>query len=98
MIVALRVHLDDSTPTNGPLRVLPRTHLHGILNQDAIRRAVETVSPVTCTVAAGGVVAMSPLVLHASSKARTPEPRRVLHVEYASCIRFDSGVELGVAA
>jgi ectoine hydroxylase-related dioxygenase (phytanoyl-CoA dioxygenase family) len=30
-VVALRVHLDDSTEENGPLRVLPGTHTFGVL-------------------------------------------------------------------
>jgi hypothetical protein len=34
-VVALRVHLDDSTSTNGPLRVLPRTHRLGLLSDPA---------------------------------------------------------------
>src|SRR5215475_2499615 len=38
-IVALRVHLDDSTAENGPLRVLPRSHRAGILSDDAIAKS-----------------------------------------------------------
>jgi len=30
-ILALRVHLDDSTSANGPLRVIPNTHCDGVL-------------------------------------------------------------------
>jgi len=32
-VVALRVHVDDSTSDNGPLRVLPNTHLLGRLSE-----------------------------------------------------------------
>jgi ectoine hydroxylase-related dioxygenase (phytanoyl-CoA dioxygenase family) len=35
-VVALRLHLDDSTSENGPLRVLPGTHTMGVLSDDAI--------------------------------------------------------------
>ena len=35
-VVALRVHLDDSTSENGPLRVLPGTHTLGVLTDDEI--------------------------------------------------------------
>src|SRR5215470_4380976 len=35
-VVALRVHLDDSTSKNGPLRVLPGTHKLGVLTDDQI--------------------------------------------------------------
>jgi ectoine hydroxylase-related dioxygenase (phytanoyl-CoA dioxygenase family) len=33
-VVALRVHLNDSTAHNGCLRVLPATHKHGVLSDD----------------------------------------------------------------
>src|SRR5437879_8193472 len=39
-VLALRVHLDDSTERNGPLRVLPGTHTLGVLTDDAIERLV----------------------------------------------------------
>src|SRR5579864_1733847 len=35
-VLALRLHLDDSVADNGPLRVLPGTHTHGVLNDDAL--------------------------------------------------------------
>ena len=37
-ILALRVHLDDSTLDNGPLRVLPKTHTLGVLTDDTIHK------------------------------------------------------------
>src|SRR5579871_2830543 len=37
-VLALRVHLDDSSPDNGPLRVMPGTHNKGVLS-DEIGRA-----------------------------------------------------------
>jgi phytanoyl-CoA dioxygenase PhyH len=96
MVVALRVHLDDSTPANGPLRVLPRTHAIGVLTNDEIQRMAATITPVTCVASAGGVVAMRPLVVHASSKASDNEPRRVLHIEYATSVHLGAGIELAV--
>jgi len=47
-------------------------------------------------VPAGGVVAMRPLVVHASSKAKDHQPRRVLHIEYAATIHLGAGIELAV--
>ena len=41
------------------------------------------IPPVDCTTPAGGVIAMRPLTIHASSKSIDDRPRRVLHVEYA---------------
>jgi ectoine hydroxylase-related dioxygenase (phytanoyl-CoA dioxygenase family) len=95
-VVALRVHLDDSTSANGPLRVLPGTHAEGVLTQDDIQQRVRTVAPMECVVAAGGVVAMRPLVVHASSKSSDDQPRRVLHIEYAATLHFGDGLDLAL--
>jgi hypothetical protein len=96
-IVALRVHFDDSTSANGPLRVLPDTHGLGLLSDEAIVNLVKQVAPVECQAAAGSVVGMRPLLVHSSSKSREPLPRRVLHIEYAADTNISPGIELAVA-
>lgn len=96
-IVALRVHLDDSTPENGPLRVIPGSHELGVLSDTGIRELVARERPHECIVARGGVLVMRPLLVHASSKSAAPAPRRVLHIEYASTMRFEPGLTLQVA-
>lgn len=94
-VVALRVSLDPSTATNGPLRVVPGSHRAGRIDDDAvIQRLLREAEPVACTVGIGGVVAMRPLVLHASSKSTSDEPRRVLHIEYGSRWDFGDGIRL----
>lgn len=95
-IVALRVHLDDSTSRNGPLRVLPGTHTLGVLSDAQIRDAARRIDGVGCTVERGGVVVMRPLLIHASSKATSQSSRRVLHLEYSAIATFD-GLQLRVA-
>lgn len=95
-VVALRLHLDDSTHDNGPLRVLPGTHVYGRLSEDRIRELARDVEPVECTVGAGGVVVMRPLILHASSKSRSASPRRVLHIEYAAGVNLGSNNQLAI--
>jgi ectoine hydroxylase-related dioxygenase (phytanoyl-CoA dioxygenase family) len=95
--VALRVHLDDSTSENGPLRVIPGSHERGILSDAGIRELVAREHPHECIVARGGVLVMRPLLVHASSKSAAPAPRRVLHIEYASTMTFEPGLTLQVA-
>jgi ectoine hydroxylase-related dioxygenase (phytanoyl-CoA dioxygenase family) len=95
-VVALRVHLDDSTHANGPLRILPGTHARGILTRDEVQRLADSVSSVACVASAGGVVTMRPLVVHASSKTHSDQPRRVLHIEYATSVHLGAGLELAV--
>ena len=95
-VIAVRVHLDDSTTANGPLRVLPGTHLQGVLSNEQIERLARKATPVDCVAPSGGVIAMRPLTIHASSKASDGNPRRVLHIEYAAAVHLGSGIELAV--
>jgi ectoine hydroxylase-related dioxygenase (phytanoyl-CoA dioxygenase family) len=96
-VLALRVHLDDSTAANGPLRVLPGTHTFGVLTDEAIHSLSKEIEAVDCPVPHGGVLAMRPLIVHASSKSRVANPRRVLHIEYAASAAVDNALELAVA-
>lgn len=96
-VLALRVHLDESSDRNGPLRVLPGTHLKGVLTDDAIERLASQIATVDCLVAAGGVVAMRPLIVHASSKSLIETPRRVLHIEYAARMVMVDSLKLAMA-
>lgn len=82
-MVAMRIHLDECGPENGPLRVISGSHLLGKLTDDAIRRCVARESPVELRVGKGAVVLMRPLLLHASVPALVPSHRRVLHIEFA---------------
>lgn len=96
-VLAIRVHLDNSNAENGSLRVLPGTHTSGVLTDDVIHDLASRISAVNVYVAAGGVLLMSPLLVHASSKINpNAEPRRVLHIEYSSCRRFPPGIELAI--
>jgi Phytanoyl-CoA dioxygenase (PhyH) len=81
-MLAVRVHLDDCGPENGPLRVLPGSHRSGWLDGQ-IDDWKERVPEVICTVRRGGVVTMCPLLLHASARSAAVGHRRVIHIEYA---------------
>jgi len=83
-MLTVRLHLDDCGTENGPLRVLPGTHLSGWLDAEAIDRLKREISEQVCCVPRGGAVLMRPLLLHASSKAEMPTRRRVLHLEFAA--------------
>ena len=95
-VVALRVCLDDSTSANGPLRVVPGSHRRGVLTDEQVAGIVRDASPVDCLAQAGGVVAMRPLIIHASSKSTNEQPRRVLHIEYAATVHLGAGATLAV--
>lgn len=95
-VLALRIHLDDSTTLNGPLRVLPGTHTLGVLGDDGIHELSTTIIGVECLVPAGGVLAMRPLVIHSSSKSHSVAERRVLHIEYAASSLVAAPLDLAV--
>jgi len=96
-VLALRVHLDDSSSDNGPLRVLPRSHTSGVLSDEGIRDLAVRITPVDCAAAKGGAVAMRPLLVHASSKSHAETPRRVLHIEYAATEFIADPLRLAIA-
>ena len=96
-IVAIRVHLDASTKDNGPLRVIHGSHAAGVLTDREVIEYVRTHSQTDCPVPQGGVLTMRPLLIHASSKARVEDPRRVLHIEYADTLDPAPGIRLAIA-
>jgi ectoine hydroxylase-related dioxygenase (phytanoyl-CoA dioxygenase family) len=94
-VVAMRVHLDDSVESNGPLRIVPATHRLGVLSDSEISSNVDHRLTRSLTAATGDVIAMRPLVIHSSQKAESNAPRRVLHIEYSSARAFD-GMRLAI--
>ena len=96
-VIALRLHLDPSHEGNGPLRVIPGTHLGGALSQSDAASFALSRRFVSCVVGLGGVIAMRPLLLHSSPKATSSQPRRVLHIEYAPGLQLSHQALLAVA-
>jgi hypothetical protein len=96
-VLALRISLDASTSDNGPLRVIPGSHLAGVLSDDELLGLASAREKVEALVPRGGVLAMRPLLVHSSSKARGDEPRRVLHIEYADALDLGPGLRLAIA-
>ena len=88
-MLTLRIHLDDVTDENGPLEVIPASHLTGKTSEastDACQRVL---------VSAGDVLAMRPLVSHASgsSAVGTHRHRRILHFEFAGDRKLPDGYQ-----
>lgn len=89
--ITIRIHLDDADETNGALMVVPGSH-HKKLNNEEIDVIAQNCVPTVCEVNAGGIHAMKPLLLHASSKAKSPKHRRVIYLEFNST-ELDNGLE-----
>jgi ectoine hydroxylase-related dioxygenase (phytanoyl-CoA dioxygenase family) len=96
-VVALRLHLDDSTSENGPLRVVPSTHRRGVLSDEEVEAIVSEAAPLPCLVSKGGIIVMRPLTIHASSKSQAESARRVIHIEYATPETVPTPLQLAIA-
>ncbi|MFI2743573.1 phytanoyl-CoA dioxygenase family protein [Zhouia sp. PK063] len=78
--VTIRIHLDQTDMHNGALKVIPKSHLKGI-----IRTATNDwhiANEVICEVEQGGAMLMKPLTLHASNRTTNGKKRRVIHLEF----------------
>ena len=84
-MLAVRIHLDDCGLNNGPLRCSPDSFRYGRLDPDETLEIKEMLGEQVCLVPRGGVLLMRPLCLHASSPAKSPKHRRVIHIEFANC-------------
>jgi len=76
-MLTLRIHLDDVSPDNGPLRVLAGSHRRDSPAEDD--------REVTILARAGEVLAIRPLLFHCSSSASSASElhRRIIHLEFA---------------
>ncbi len=91
-MLTVRIHLDDCTEDNGPLRVIPGSHQLGRLTPDDARGQLDKHGEMVCAVKSGGVVLMRPMLLHASSPCVSPKHRRVIHIEFAA-VKLPGGLE-----
>lgn len=78
-MLTLRLHLDDVTDENGPLKVLAGSHRSGK------RLALSDGRCESIFAVAGDVLAVRPLVAHCSGKSaeHTRRHRRILHFEFS---------------
>ena len=82
-MLAVRIYLDHSDSGNGPLRVIPGSHVFGKLSDEDLQNRVADSKSIEVHVAKGGVLLMYPLLIHSSSESQATGHRRVLHVELA---------------
>lgn len=87
-MLTLRIHLDEVTDDNGPLRVIPGSHVSSSSDGAGLENAVTIHADI------GDVLAMRPLILHASglSEEGNRRHRRVLHLEFAATALLPDGV------
>ena len=88
-MITARIHLDDVTVQNGPLKVLPGSHLSGTTLE------LGTIDPRDILVRRGDVLLMRPLVAHCSNRSHpeTNQHRRILHLEFAGMRELPDGYQ-----
>ena len=79
-IITIRIHLDKTDKNNGALKVIPKSHLKGIVRADSKDCNLE--NEFICEVEKGGAMLMKPLTLHASNRTTNGKKRRVIHLEF----------------
>lgn len=86
-MLTARIHIDDMDDRNGPLRVIPRSHLATAAEPASEQAAV------TIHCHAGDVLLMRPLLLHASGHCVQGHRghRRVLQLEFAPTPELPDG-------
>ena len=77
--ITIRIHLDKTDKNNGALKVIPKSHLKGIIRADSKDWNLE--NEFICEVEKGGAMLMKPLTLHASNRTTNGKKRRVIHLE-----------------
>lgn len=83
-MVSLRIHLDPCPEENGAIKFIAGSHQQGHLSPADIANLADGTDSIICAALRGDVIAMRPLILHASSKSQLPAHRRVLHIEYSA--------------
>lgn len=86
-MLTIRLHLDDVTEENGPLRVIPGSQRTG---KEIV---ADNCEPATIFARRGDALAMRPLVCHSSgdSQPGTTMHRRILHLEFAAAEQLPDG-------
>ena len=78
--ITIRIHLDDTDENNGALKVIPKSHLQGIIRIEPKDWNIK--SEHICEIKKGGAMLMKPLILHASNRTTNNKRRRVIHLEF----------------
>lgn len=81
-IITLRIHLDNTDQNNGALKVIENSHSKKLYRSKDIDFTAE--KETYCTIDAGGIMLMKPLLLHGSNRTTNTKRRRVIHLEFSN--------------
>lgn len=83
-VLILRISLDAQTAENGGLEIIPGSHRHGILSEDAVVESGGRPEAFCPSLQVGSIFVFQALLVHRSRPSTTAQPRRILQLEYAA--------------
>jgi len=83
-MLTVRVHLDDCSVENAPLRVALGSHVLGRVPAGEVAARAATCAQWTCLAQAGDVWAYATPILHMSERTTVSARRRVIQLDYAA--------------
>lgn len=93
-VLSLRLPLAAAPPDRALVRVLPGTHLLGVLDDSELVRLTQERPAAGCFVPEGGVLAMKPLLVHAAGEPLSPASSPMLLIDYATPVLLAEGLFL----
>lgn len=81
-MITFRLHLDETNAENAPLLTADSSHTFGKIDADRAYEVAQTCRQSQHTASPGDVLILRTSILHASERAKRPQRRRVLHVDY----------------
>lgn len=85
-MLTVRLHLDAADESNGALWVSPGSHRFGRIPASEAAAVAQRNGTKLCAADSGDALLLRPLVLHASRKAVSSNPRRIIHLEFAGIV------------
>lgn len=90
--LSVRIHLDPCFISNGAIIVAPKSHKNGIIQSKTEIEKIISNETVHCEIEKGGVMFLTPLLLHKSPYSMTDKKRRILQIDYVG-IKLSNGLE-----
>ena len=83
-MVTVRIHLDTVSRDNGPLLIVPESHLLGRIEEQTIDDLAKRAEPYACLARRGDAWLYRTAILHASGRSNGEGRRRVLQVGFSA--------------
>ena len=83
-MLAVRIHLDNSTAETGAIEILKGSHKYGKVYADKTPNIIGKCESIMCEAKTGDILIMKMLTLHRSQASKRDATRRAIRVDYSS--------------